>query len=77
MGNQIHLTNLQNEELEFYLRPVGRRYGEDFPHLLKNEGFESMEEFDYAELCKIATSINNYLVEALSCQLGVFFTLQH
>lgn len=61
-----------NEELEFYLRPVGRRYGEDFPHLLKNEGFESMEEFDYAELCKIATSINNYLVEVLSCQLGVF-----
>lgn len=61
-----------NEELEFYLKPIGKRYGEDFPHLLKNEGFESMEEFDYTELSKIATSINNYLVEALSCHLGVF-----
>lgn len=31
-----------------------------------------MDEFDYTELNKIATSINDYLVEALSCQLGVF-----
>lgn len=62
-----------NEELEnFFLKPCGIRYGEAFPHLVQQQSdFKSMEEWDYAQLERTAETINSFLVEALSCQLGV------
>ncbi|QYK13190.1 DUF2971 domain-containing protein [Shewanella rhizosphaerae] len=62
-----------NEELEnFFLKPAGVRYGEQFPHMLRREGFQSIEEYDKENLIKVAQKLNLFLVEALSCQLGVF-----
>lgn len=61
-----------NEELEnFFLKPCGSRYGDHFPHMLHQEGFNSMEEYDRVKLTQTAEKINSFLVEALSCQLGV------
>ncbi|MEJ5719272.1 DUF2971 domain-containing protein [Salmonella enterica subsp. enterica] len=60
------------QELEYYLKPCGKRYGEDFPHLLINEGFTSMDSYDESKLQEIVTYLNDYLVEAVSCHLGVF-----
>lgn len=70
---QVNLSYIpSNEELEdFFLKPVGVRYGEHFPHLLRQEGFQSMEEYDKENLIKAAQKLNLFLVEALSCQLGV------
>jgi len=60
------------EELEnFHLKPCGLRYGDEFPHLLLQEGFSSMEEYDLAQLTQIASNLNAFLVEVLSCQLGI------
>lgn len=60
------------EELEkFFLKPCGSRYGDTFPHMLHQEGFKSMDEYDLTQLTKIAERINQFLVEALSCHLGV------
>ncbi|EPY1265457.1 DUF2971 domain-containing protein [Klebsiella pneumoniae] len=61
-----------NEELEsFFLKPRGLRYGDQFPHMLHQEGFKSMDEYDQLQLTKIAEGINNFIVEALSCHLGI------
>lgn len=61
-----------NEELEIsFLKPVGDRYGEKFPLILRQEGFQAMEEYDRKALDRIAKKINTFLVEALSCHLGV------
>ncbi len=61
-----------NEELEnFFLKPCGIRYGEQIPHMLRQEGFQSMEEYDKEQLVIAAERINSFIVEALSCQLGV------
>ncbi|CED57335.1 putative uncharacterized protein [Aliivibrio wodanis] len=61
-----------DEELEnFFLKPSGVRYGDLFPHMLRQEGFQSMEEYDKENLVKAAQQLNTFLVEALSCQLGV------
>ncbi|ELB2184877.1 TPA: DUF2971 domain-containing protein [Vibrio parahaemolyticus] len=61
-----------NEELEnFFLKPCGIRYGEQIPHMLRQEGFQSMEEYDKERLVIAAERINSFIVEALSCQLGV------
>lgn len=61
-----------NEELEnFFLKPLGSRYGDHFPHMLHQEGFKSMDEYDLIQLTKVAEKVNKFLVEALSCQLGV------
>lgn len=60
------------EELErFFLKPIGPRYGDEFPHLLLQDGYHSMDEYDKDQLTKTAETINSFLVEALSCQLGV------
>lgn len=60
------------EQLEnFFLKPCGSRYGDDFPHMLHQEGFKSMDEYDLMQLTKITEKINEFLVEALSCQLGI------
>jgi hypothetical protein len=60
------------EELEnFFLKPIGRRYGDEFPHLLHQEGFQSMEDYDKEQLTQAAEKINSFLVEALSTQLGI------
>lgn len=60
------------QELEnYYLKPIGRRYGDSFPHMLKREGFNSMDEFDEKQLILISEKINSFLVEALSCHLGI------
>lgn len=55
-----------------YLKPTGIRYGDAFPHMLQLEGVKSMDEFDYKQLNEIAIKINTLIIEALSCQLGVF-----
>ncbi|EAA5759863.1 DUF2971 domain-containing protein [Salmonella enterica] len=60
------------EELEIFLKPIGIRYGDTFPHMLHHEGFKTMEDFDQEQLNKIAKLINDYLVETISCKLGVF-----
>ncbi|HCG8023171.1 TPA: DUF2971 domain-containing protein [Vibrio parahaemolyticus] len=61
-----------DDELEsFFLKPVGSRYGERHPFLLRQEGYQSMEEYDKEQLVIAAEQINSFLVEALSCQLGV------
>ncbi|MFO4141859.1 DUF2971 domain-containing protein [Enterobacter kobei] len=60
------------EELEVFLKPIGIRYGDSFPHMLHQEGFKTMEAFDQEQLNKIAALINDYLVETISCKLGVF-----
>ncbi|HEJ0179954.1 TPA: DUF2971 domain-containing protein [Citrobacter koseri] len=61
-----------NEELEnFFLKPCGSRYGDTFPHMLRQEGFKSMGEYDLIQLTNAAKKINKFLVEALSCHLGV------
>ncbi|AVE51878.1 DUF2971 domain-containing protein [Serratia marcescens] len=61
-----------NEELEnFFLKPCGTRYGDTFPHMLHLEGFKSMDEYDLAQLTIIAEKINTFLVESISCHLGV------
>ncbi|MGP1150195.1 DUF2971 domain-containing protein [Serratia sp. CY49633] len=61
-----------NEELEnIFLKPCGLRYGETFPHMLHLEGFKSMDEYDLAQLTMVAEKVNAFLVEALSCHLGV------
>ncbi len=54
------------------LRPMGTRKGEIFPHFLKSEtGFGSMEEYDRHQYEDGVIKINEFLLEALSCQLGV------
>lgn len=70
----IQELNLSDEELErFFLRPMGMRYGEAFPHLLRlDENFSTMDEYDEAELRKAVSVINHTLIQALSCQIGVF-----
>lgn len=61
-----------NEELEnLFLKPVGVRYGEQFPHMLWEDGFQSIEEYDKENLVKAVQKLNLFLVEALSCKLGV------
>ncbi len=61
-----------NEELEsFFLKPCGSRYGEHFPHMLDQEGFNSMEDYDRGQIAQAAERVNSFLVEALSCQLGI------
>lgn len=61
-----------NEELEnLFLKPTGLRYGDSFPHLLTNEGFKTMKDYDFAQLKLITQKINKFLVEAISCQLGI------
>ncbi|MFA0179197.1 DUF2971 domain-containing protein (plasmid) [Vibrio cyclitrophicus] len=61
-----------NEELEnLFLKPCGSRYGDHFPHMLAQEGFSSMEDYDREQLTQTAERVNSFLVEALSCQLGV------
>lgn len=61
-----------NEELEnFFLKPCGSRFGDHFPHMLAQEGFNSMEDYDREQLTQAVERVNSFLVEALSCQLGV------
>lgn len=61
-----------HEELEsFFLKPIGSRYGDHFPHMLHREGFKSMDDYDQKKLTEIANKINSFLVESLSCQLGI------
>ncbi|EPK6332392.1 DUF2971 domain-containing protein [Klebsiella pneumoniae] len=61
-----------NEELEnFFLKPCGSRYGDSFPHMVHREGFKSMDEYDLTQLTKVAEKVNAFLVEALSCHLGI------
>lgn len=55
----------------FFLKPMGVRYGEQFPHMLRYEGFQSMEEFDKEHLVNAAHRLNSFIIEAVSSQLGI------
>lgn len=70
---QIDLSYVpSNEELEnFFLKPCGSRYGDHFPHMLAQEGFNSMEDYDREQLTQAAERVNSFIVEALSCELGI------
>lgn len=71
---QANLKSIPSDEFleSLYLKPRGLRYGDNFPHLLKEEGLSSMDEYDERKLDEIARKINSILIESLSCQLGVF-----
>lgn len=72
--NQLDPSYIPSKtELETWcLKPVGSRYGDEFPHLLNQDGFSSMEDFDKDQLIQIAEKINSFLVEVMSCHIGVF-----
>ncbi|MCE0814784.1 DUF2971 domain-containing protein [Buttiauxella sp. S04-F03] len=73
--NKMQLNNSYVPSKEFledmFLKPTGSRYGDSYPHLLEQDGFSSMEEFDKKQLDQSAEKINAFLLEAISCQLGV------
>ncbi|WP_159236645.1 DUF2971 domain-containing protein [Raoultella terrigena] len=55
-----------------YLKPMGLRYDDAFPEIVKCAGFQSMEQYDDIAFKNSVGFLNNFLVEFLSCHLGVF-----
>lgn len=67
-----HSYEPSKEELErMFLMPTGERYGDTMPHLLAGEGFQSMQEFDQAQVERIASGINRAVVGLFSAHFGV------
>ncbi|TCK59922.1 Protein of unknown function (DUF2971) [Seleniivibrio woodruffii] len=65
-------TPSEEELINFFLKPVGERYGEHFPHLLRMEtDYETMDEYDKDQFTNIVEKMNHYMIEIISCQLGV------
>ncbi|WP_306293434.1 DUF2971 domain-containing protein [Vibrio campbellii] len=61
------------ELINMHLRPSGLRFGDCFPGLVQTEtGFDSMSEFEEHKFKSMVSSINTLILEALSCQIGVF-----
>jgi len=62
--------------INFYLKPAGRRYSvEEFPTLLGFTEYDSVEKYNEAQRKNLVENIedfNNFIIEALSCQFGVF-----
>lgn len=69
-------TPSKKELEDFYLKPTGKRYGEDFPHLLNHEGFKSIDEYDNNKFEKTVESFNKIIIELLSCHLGILSLCQ-
>lgn len=68
---------ISDEELaQFYLKPTGRTYDpETFPTLLGFTEYSSIEEYKEAKRKELELSVyrfNKFIVESLSCNLGVF-----
>lgn len=66
-----------NEHLiNFYLKPTGMRYSvEEFPTLLGFTDYNSVEEYNEAQaknLIKNVRNFNSFILEALSCHIGIF-----
>ena len=74
--SEFQFSNSHSPSIEFlerfYLKPSGIRYGDSFPHMLSEAGYSSMNEYDELQLNNIVKKLNNFLVETLSCHLGVF-----
>ena len=75
-------TDLNPEEpsdeelINFYLKPTGETYNlEEFPTLLGFTEYGSIEEYNKAQkenLEKSVKEFNSFMLEALSCHIGVF-----
>ncbi|WP_198334706.1 DUF2971 domain-containing protein [Psychrobacter namhaensis] len=75
-------TDLNPEEpsdeelINHYLKPIGRTYNlEEFPTLLGFTEYDSVESYNQAQredLEKAVEGFNNFILEALSCHIGVF-----
>lgn len=56
----------------FFLKPLGVRYGDKFPYMVRQQtNFNSMDDYDKNHFVRSAELVNSFLVEALSCNLGV------
>jgi hypothetical protein len=66
----------KNELESFYLKPVIKRYGEEFPNLLVAEGFNSIDEYDKKEFETTVDSFNKIIIELLSCNIGILSLCQ-
>lgn len=62
----------QKELEDFYLKPLSKRYGEEFPGLLNAEAVLSLDDYDKKEFEKTVESFNRIIIESLSCHVGVF-----
>lgn len=62
----------QDDLEKMFLVPTGVRYGDAFPHLVNQQtGFNNINEFDQYNFEETVKNINNLIVQALSCKLGV------
>ena len=66
----------EEELINFFLKPAGRRYTlEEFPALLYFTDYDSIEAYNTAQkehLEKAVEGFNSFILEALSCHIGVF-----
>lgn len=61
------------DELEnLFLKPMGIRYGEAFPHMVKQQTkFNTLDDYDKDQFIKSVEKMNSYIIEALSCNIGI------
>lgn len=74
VGNTEYPSN--DELIKLHLEPAGRRYSiEEFPTLLAFTDYISVEDYRRAvkqQLYDTVEKFNKFIVEALSCHIGVF-----
>ena len=59
--------------INIFLKPMGVRYGECFPNLVKQQtDFKNIYEYDEVTFLALVEELHNILIETLSAQLGVF-----
>ncbi len=63
----------QDELERQFLKPIGTRYGEAFPHLVSAQSkFDNIGDLDKHDFEYRVKKINEFIIQALSCKLGVF-----
>ncbi|PSU45505.1 hypothetical protein C9J12_22650 [Photobacterium frigidiphilum] len=56
-----------------YLKPTGVRFGESFPFMVEDQtGFKTIDDYDEYQFKTMVGKLNQVIVEALSCNIGVF-----